>query len=89
MDLKWHVSRSTEEPVLVDESSSDRVTIIRRNVHTVVVKNEMDDTETTLFEYDEAFPTKTEYALWLVYQENAEAHTNLELAVAEAVEAML
>jgi len=89
MDLKWHVSRSTVEPELVDETSSDNLVLVRRNVHTIVVKDKMDDTETTLFEYDEAFPTKTEYELYKIYQENIEAHTNLELAVAEAVEAMM
>lgn len=88
MDLKWHVSRSTEEPALVDDTASDKLVIVRKNVHTVTVKNDMDDTETTLFEYDEAFPTKAEYMLWLVYQENAAVHTDLEVALAEIAEAM-
>ena len=89
MDLKWHVSRSTVEPALVDENASREVTIVRRNVHTVTVKNEMDDTETTLFEYEEAMPTKAEYALWQVYQENVAFHTDLEVALAEIAEAMV
>jgi len=88
MDLKWHESGSMEEPILVDDTASDEITIVRRNVHTVEVEN-MDGTKTTMYKYDEAFPTKLEYQLYKINLDNIEAHTNLELAVAEAVEAML
>jgi len=88
MDLKWYTGRSEVEPVLVDEEASDKVTIVRKDVHQVEVDN-MDGSKSTLYEYSEAMPTKSEYALYLLSLENMEAHTQIELAVAEAVEALL
>ena len=59
MKLEFYKSSSSVKPELIDTTSSKKVVYIRQNI----IETQMD--ETTLYEYDEAKLTKTEYAEYL------------------------
>ena len=78
MILNWHKSESGVHPELVDNTSSQYITYLRKNVVEKQVTDETGETY-TMFEYDEAKLTKEQYAeylkhpeLWMMDEYNAE-----------------
>lgn len=86
MDIVYHKSRSTVYPELVDTTSSKTTVYLRKNVEEVVEHDEMSDQDVTMYVYDEATLTKSEYALYLATLSSDEANTAAQLAIAELAE---
>ena len=88
MTLKWHKSCSTIYPELLDETSSKTSVYIRKNVEEKEIEEPHitdengDPVKQTVYEYDEAILTKSEYEIYKV-------ETNAEQAIAELAEALL
>ncbi len=60
MDLKFYSSASTVEPELIDDSSSKKVTYIRRNI----VSEEQEDSN-ILYTYEECKLSKKDYETYI------------------------
>lgn len=88
MELVYRKSRSTVMPELVDTTSSKTTVYLRKNINEVTEKDPMTEEEITVFEYDEAKLTKSEYALYLSSMSSEEADTAAQLAIAELAEQM-
>lgn len=69
MILNWHKSESGVYPELVDTTSSQYVTYLRKNVVEKQVTDETTGESHTMYEYDEAKLTKEEYAEYLKHPE--------------------
>ena len=62
MAIKFYKAHSTEAPALIDITSSPKGVYLRKNV--IQITQEYEGEEQTLYEYDEAYLTKEEYALY-------------------------
>lgn len=79
MILNWRKSESGVYPELVDNSSSNYVTYLRKNIVEKQVTDEESGELHTVYEYDETKLTKEQYAeyikhpeLWMMDEYNAE-----------------
>lgn len=62
MAIKYYKAHSTELPELIDSTSSPLGVYLRKNIEQITQESE-GETQ-TLYEYDEAYITKDEYALY-------------------------
>ena len=60
MAIKWYKAHSTEYPELIDMTSSPDGVYLRKNV----VELPQEEESPKLYEYDEAYLTKEEYAIY-------------------------
>lgn len=81
MILNWKKSESSVYPEMVDNTSSQYVTYLRKNVVEKQVTDETTGKSHTMYEYDEAKITKEQYAeylkhpeLWTMDEYNAEVN---------------
>lgn len=77
MKLEFYKSSSSVKPELIDTTSSKKVVYIRQNIV------EVQKDGITLFEYDEAKLTKSEYAEYLKELEATEISETIENLKAE------
>lgn len=81
MILDWYKSASGIYPELIDNTSSQYVTYLRKNVIEKQVMNETTGEFHTMYEYDEAKLTKEQYEeylkhpeLWIMNEYNTEVN---------------
>ena len=83
MELTFRKSSSNIRPELVDETSSPKVTYVRRNIveKTVEANEEMGTEAGTYYEYEEAKLTKEEYQLYLQSQEQLQLRADVDYVI--------
>ena len=84
MDIKFRKSMSTVKPAEVDETSSPKVTYIRKNIKEVThdtTEDTMNTEPTTYYEYDEAILPKEEYQLYLQAQEQLQLRADVDYVI--------
>ena len=83
MDLTYRKSSSTIRPALVDETSSSKVTYVRRNIKEVNVEadEEMGLPAATHYEYEEAKLTKEEYEIYKQSQEQLQLRADVDYVI--------
>lgn len=86
MELEFRTSRSTVSPPLLDTTSSEYVTYVRKNVREIHEQDPVTNQNTTSYEYDEAILSKQDYALYVLHTKLAGADAETQAALAEVTE---
>lgn len=72
--MNWKSVQSMERPQEKDTTSSKTVNYVRRNTHTIQVKD-IDEQEVTVYEYEELVVSKD---AWLMYLELEQAKADID-----------